>query len=92
MKVGKCSLFVIFTLVVIFAICYIYSKGYDRYIKYAVYYVSPIESYISSDEILLVDVDTLNKIDSGYGDWLIHPCVRYIPNGIGRGGINGGWR
>lgn len=72
--------------VITFAMCYVYTKGYNKYLKYAAYYVSPIESYISSDEILIVDVDTLNKIDSGYGDWLIHPCVRYIPNGIGGGG------
>ena len=47
------------------------------------YYISPIESYISQDMELIIDTDTLNVLDSGYGDWLIHPCVRYIPEGLG---------
>lgn len=76
--------------ILIFAICYVYTKGYYRFLKFAVYYVFPTESYISIDEILSIDVNTLNKIDRGYDDWLIHPCVRYIPNGMG--GVNGGWR
>lgn len=29
-----------------------------------------------------IDVKKLNEIDSKYGDWLIHPCVRYIPEGF----------
>lgn len=77
------SLLVFLTVVVIGAISYVYTKGYYRFLKYAVYYVFPTESYISTDEILSIDVDTLNKIDRGYGDWLVHPCVRYIPNGMG---------
>lgn len=32
---------------------------------------------------LNVDVKRLNEIDNKYGDWLIHPCVRYIPEGLG---------
>lgn len=29
-----------------------------------------------------VDSISLNQIDSGYEDWFVHPCVRYIPNGF----------
>lgn len=29
-----------------------------------------------------VDVQMLNEIDCNYGDWLIHPCVRYISEGF----------
>lgn len=31
---------------------------------------------------LNIDVKSLNAIDDKYGDWLIHPCVRYIPKGF----------
>lgn len=31
---------------------------------------------------LNVDVKSLNAIDNKYGDWLIHPCVRYISEGF----------
>jgi len=56
---------------------------YRRYLSYIWYYVSPAESYIQSDTLLNVDTDTLRRIDAGYGDWLVHPCVRYIPEGLG---------
>ena len=56
---------------------------YKRYLKYAYYYVSPINSLIKSDTLLLIDTDTLRRIDPEYGDWLVHPCVRYIPDGLG---------
>lgn len=31
---------------------------------------------------LNIDVKILNTIDDKYGDWLIHPCVRYISDGF----------
>ena len=56
---------------------------YHRYAHHIYYFLFPIESYISDDVELKINTDTLNSIDSGYGDWLIHPCVRYIPEGLG---------
>lgn len=56
---------------------------YRKYLYHIVFFISPVESYISYDKELDIDTDTLNSIDSGYGDWLIHPCVRYIPEGLG---------
>lgn len=56
---------------------------YHRYAHHIYYFLFPIESYISDDVELEIDTDKLNSIDSGYGDWLIHPCVRYIPEGLG---------
>ena len=29
-----------------------------------------------------MDLVPLHKIDVNYGNWLVHPCVRYIPEGI----------
>ncbi len=37
---------------------------------------------MSPGKELNIDVETLNTIDNKYGDWLIHPCVRYIPEGF----------
>ncbi len=31
---------------------------------------------------LNIDIKALNNIDPNYGDWLIHPCVRYIKDGF----------
>lgn len=57
--------------------------NYRNYLGYIWYFVSPAESYIQSDTLMNVDTDTLRRIDAGYGDWLVHPCVRYIPEGLG---------
>lgn len=62
------------------------SYGGRKYVKYAhlaYFYIFPIETYIDGDMELSVDTDTLNIIDNGYGDWLVHPCVRYFPDGFG---------
>ena len=40
------------------------------------------ETIMNQGVELYVDTTPLNKIDPRYGDWLIHPCVRYIPEGI----------
>lgn len=37
---------------------------------------------MSPGKELNIDVTKLNEIDANYGDWLIHPCVRYIPEGF----------
>ena len=37
---------------------------------------------MSPGKELNIDVKGLNAIDNKYGDWLIHPCVRYIPEGF----------
>lgn len=65
-------------------------KRYGKYAQYVYYFVSPQKSFITNDYRLNVDTDTLKVYDSGYGDWLVHPCVRYIPDGLG--GQNGGWQ
>lgn len=31
---------------------------------------------------LNVDTESLRRINPQYGDWIIHPCVRYIPEGF----------
>lgn len=70
----------ILLIALVFSVC---SSKYLKYIKYVYYYVFPTECIIQSDYILNVDTDTLCRLDSGYGDWLVHPCVRYIPEGLG---------
>ena len=41
-------------------------------------------SLISSrDKVKLdIDIESLHRIDPGYGRWLVHPCVRYISDGL----------
>lgn len=41
-----------------------------------------VETAMPQGNELQVDLTLLHKIDSKYGDWLIHPCVRYIPYGF----------
>jgi len=76
------SSFPLIVVIVVIALLF----GCRKYVKYAhlvYYYVSPIETYIDGDKELSVDTDTINAIDNGYGDWLVHPCVRYFPEGFG---------
>ena len=32
--------------------------------------------------ILDLDLAPIHEVDEQYGDWLVHPCVRYIPEGF----------
>lgn len=41
-----------------------------------------IKTIMVQGKELCVELKPLQSIDPGYGDWLIHPCVRYIPNGF----------
>lgn len=36
----------------------------------------------SKKERLDIELKPLHNIDPGYGHWLVHPCVRYIPDGF----------
>lgn len=41
------------------------------------------ETYLEAGSALDIDLAPLHAIDSDYGSWLVHPCVRYIPEGLG---------
>ena len=41
-----------------------------------------VEAAMPQGKELQVDLTLLHKKSPKYGDWLIHPCVRYIPNGF----------
>jgi len=75
-------LFCLFVLLAIVGIFFITYREKLRFIGYAWYYAFPQEVYITTSEKLDVDIDTLNMIDPRYEEWLIHPCVRYVPDGI----------
>lgn len=45
-------------------------------------YFNRVKTIMPQGEELCIDLKPLQNIDSGYGDWLIHPCIRYIPNGF----------
>lgn len=48
-----------------------------------IYYTfNRIETIMQPGEKLEIDITPLLNIDSKYGNWLIHPCVRYIPEGF----------
>jgi hypothetical protein len=40
------------------------------------------ETFLTRGDVLNLDLAPLHEIDVQYGDWLVHPCVRYIPEGI----------
>lgn len=40
------------------------------------------ETALQIGKELNVDPIELNKINPNYGDWFVHPCVRYIPEGF----------
>ncbi|MCM1108884.1 MAG: hypothetical protein NC388_07500 [Clostridium sp.] len=46
------------------------------------YHYFPVKTAMCQGIKLQIDTASLKKIEKGYGDWLIHPCVRYIPNGF----------
>lgn len=59
------------------------TKDVTNTLKNTVYdYFHRVETVMQQGNQLVVDVKTLLDIDNGYGDWLIHPCVRYIENGF----------
>lgn len=45
-------------------------------------YCVRVETAMLQGHELHVDIIPLQNIERGYGDWLIHPCVRYIPEGF----------
>ena len=47
------------------------------------YLVAPPPVAMKASLRLDVDTRTLRRLDPGYGDFLVHPCVRYIPEGLG---------
>ena len=44
--------------------------------------VKPAPVLMKGSRCLKVDVIPLKQIDRKYGDFLVHPCIRYIPEGL----------
>lgn len=40
------------------------------------------QTYLEHGTQLYLDLEPLHKIDKDYGNWLVHPCVRYIEKGL----------
>lgn len=61
-------------------------KGFVKLLEsvlYDLYYsIHPRETLMKQGHKLDVDVSPLLEIDANYGEWLIHPCVRYIHSGF----------
>ena len=55
---------------------FIYKLNKQIYDKFHI-----VEAAMPQGKELQVDLTLLHKKSPKYGDWLIHPCVRYIPNG-----------
>ena len=56
---------------------FIYKLNKQIYDKFHI-----VEAAMPQGKELQVDLTLLHKKSPKYGDWLIHPCVRYIPNGF----------
>ncbi|GEM_PF-889112 len=53
-----------------------------RVVKKIIRYCLRTKTALSKGKELNVDNIALNKINTGYGDWFVHPCVRYIEEGF----------
>lgn len=40
------------------------------------------DTYLETGYELEIDLDPIHQIDRNYGNWLVHPCVRYIKEGL----------
>lgn len=70
-------------IVVIIVIIGLFSS-INKSIYWSVFYyvVDHEETFLTRGDVLNLDLAPLHEIDVQYGDWLVHPCVRYIPEGI----------
>ena len=56
--------------------------GFNFFFFFIKYPFSHETTIMDNSVRLNIDVESLRQIDNEYGDWLVHPCVRYIPEGF----------
>lgn len=73
------SVFVLSVLIFCLKFC-----GLAPFLTFRDYLFRHQQSLLRGSDIkrLNLDLDEIHKVDPVYGHWLVHPCVRYIPEGF----------
>ena len=74
---------IILTVLLFGTLFYLYIKIDPAIIRGLYYYLCKSEKTIMSHgKQLDIDLESLHKADPAYGEWLVHPSVKYIPQGF----------